>query len=252
MVRPDTHPSAAGSTDKAEYCEVSANPGVVNAQAKRIVNHYGLIRRAWVKYGVNPSFLEFYKMFSKRFLGAALAVSGMILLPTGAQAESDFVTGPGNLSASAELDFSITIPRFVYLRVGTENSPAADVLTYSVSPQEVGNNSPIAGTGGDLTGGVVTAEVRSNIGTVALTATTAGELQNNANPLETISWGQIEVTTQDIGHPVLADGATNSISLPQVSGVTNLSGQWTFRYKNEAIVPAGTYEGSVAYSVAIP
>ncbi len=59
-------------------------------------------------------------MINNRILGVALAVAGMAAMPTAANAESKFVTASsGTLTASANLDFTITIPKFVYVRIGT-------------------------------------------------------------------------------------------------------------------------------------
>lgn len=59
-------------------------------------------------------------MKSNRILRAVLAAIGVAAIPSAAHAESRFVTGAASpLTASANLDFTITIPKFVYVRIGT-------------------------------------------------------------------------------------------------------------------------------------
>lgn len=200
---------------------------------------------------------------------AAIAAAGLFILPHAANAESKFVTGTATpLTASANLDFSVTIPKFVYVRIGTGTSMATtttvDHLVYTVPAANVGDGTAIAGTGGDLTGGQVTARVIGNNGTIAFSSTTLGAMSNGAG--DTISWSQMDVavasntTATALSHPTLADGSTTSINLSPTSGtkVTNLDAKWTFSYKNQNIVAAGTYggvnanNGRVTYAVSMP
>jgi hypothetical protein len=208
-------------------------------------------------------------MKSNRILRAVLAAIGVAAIPSAAHAESRFVTGAASpLTASANLDFTITIPKFVYVRIGTgtnaANNNAVDSLVYSVPAANVGDGSSIAGTGGDLTGGQVTARVIGNNGTIAFSSTTAGALSNGVG--DSISWSQMGVTvaanttTTALSHPALVDGSTTTLNLAPTSGtkVTNLDAKWTFAYKNESIVAAGTYggvntnNGRVTYAVSMP
>lgn len=196
-------------------------------------------------------------------------LAGLAALPTSAHAESRFVTGTSTpLTATANLDFTITIPKFVYLRVGTGTSMASsttvDNLVYTVPAANVGDGTAISGTGGDLTGGQVTARVMGNNGTIAFSSTTLGAMNNGAG--DTISWSQMNVgvttntSTTAQAHPALVDGSTTSINLPTTSGtkVTNLDARWTFTYRNDNVVPAGTYggvnanNGRVTYGVSMP
>ena len=199
----------------------------------------------------------------------AICLAGLATLPTVAHAESRFVTGTSSpLTAAANLDFTITIPKFVYLRVGTGTSMASsatvDNLIYTVPAANVGDGTAISGTGGDLTGGQVTARVMGNNGTIAFSSTTLGAMNNGAG--DTISWSQMNVgvttntSTTALSHPSLVDGSTTSINLPTTSGtkVTNLDARWTFTYRNNNVVAAGTYggvnanNGRVTYGVSMP
>lgn len=208
-------------------------------------------------------------VINHRIFAAALASTGMLALPHAAHAESKFVTGSATpLTASASLDFSVTIPKFVYVRIGTGTSMATattvDQLVYTVPAANVGDGTAITGTGGDLTGGQVTARVIGNNGTIAFSSTTLGAMSNGAG--DTISWSQMDVavasntTATALSHPTLVDGSTTSINLSPTSGtkVTNLDAKWTFSYKNQNIAAAGTYggvntnNGRVTYAVSMP
>ena len=48
-----------------------------------------------------------------------VALVAVMAVPFAANAESTFVTGAGAQSTNARVDFQITIPRFVSLRVGS-------------------------------------------------------------------------------------------------------------------------------------
>jgi len=120
----------------------------------------------------------------KGLLGA-----GALTLPLMAFAESNVQTGAATASpgATAHVDFSIVIPKILYLRVGTGSTYASgtltsantiDLITFSPAAGTVGNGTPVAGTGGDLTGGVETAAIVSNSGNVTLNATASGALSD--------------------------------------------------------------------------
>ena len=56
----------------------------------------------------------------KLTLATAVAATAALTVPLAAHAESDFNSGGGaNITASARVDFSVTIPKFVFLQVGT-------------------------------------------------------------------------------------------------------------------------------------
>jgi len=178
----------------------------------------------------------------------------MATLPGAAHAESKFVTGTGSLLATANLDFTITIPKFVYLRVGTgpdlADSTTVNNLVYSVPAASIGNGTAVAGTGGDLGDGTVTARVMGNNGTISFSSTALGAMNNGAG--DQLSWTQIDVAVATntsataLPHPAMNDSSTGiAAPLPITSGskVTSLDAKWTFTYKNQNVVAAGTYGG---------
>jgi hypothetical protein len=189
--------------------------------------------------------------------------------PFMAQAESSIATGAGSpLPTSAKLDFKITVPKMIYLRVGTGANLAADgtvnLIDFTVPAASIGNATAVAATAasGDLGNGVVTARVIGNNGTVTFTSVTTGALGNGAG--DTISYGQINTvaaantTGTTLAHPALVDAAAGtSISLAPVGKIVNQDAKWTYTYKNQNVVAPGTYggvnvnNGRVTYTASI-
>src|SRR5579871_281491 len=123
---------------------------------------------------------------------ALLAVTA-VAAPLLVHAESNVVTGASTAApgAVAHVDFQVTIPKILFLRVGTGstytgatptlgNVTTVDLVQFAPAAGSVGNGTAVAGTGGDLSGGAVTAAVVSNSGNVTLNATTAGALTDGA------------------------------------------------------------------------
>ena len=188
-------------------------------------------------------------------------------LPFGAQAESNIYTGPGPSTASARLNFTVTIPKVLFLQVGTGTSYATnatvDNIAFAVPAANVGNGTVVTGTGGDLTAGSVTVRVLGNTGTVALTNATTGQLSTGVAGNPTISWADIGIaaaalatttpgfTNAAIVHPPFNNAAgggpsATPTSLPATAGLVRREGSWTFTYANTAVLPAGTYGNTVA------
>jgi hypothetical protein len=180
-------------------------------------------------------------------VGALLAAG----LPMAAHAESNFNTGGGaNITAQARVDFSITIPKFVLLQVGTAGA-TIDVISFSVAAANVGNGTPVAATAGsgNLGNGQVTVRVVGNNGDMTLAATGPATLVSGA---DTIAWSQVTVTAGGgaPAHPAV-NGA--SVNLPATGRVVNIAnGNWTYAYANANVVPAGAYTGQVTYTATVP
>jgi hypothetical protein len=190
--------------------------------------------------------------FTKRLLVIALA--GIPMLPMVASAESNFQTGAASLTSTARVDFQITIPRLLFLQVGTGtafgNNLAVDLVTFTPTAAQltVPATSVAAATNGTLAARLV-----GNGGPISLTATTAGALTTGTAG-ETISWSQIAATTSAPGfpHPALVDGpaagAASSYGTAAAK-VTNLTANWTFAFNTPAAIPAaGVYGGAGAAS----
>src|SRR5216684_2689218 len=198
----------------------------------------------------------------KGLLGA-----GALTLPLMTFAESNVQTGTATSTpgATAHLDFSIVIPKILYLRVGTGSAYTSgtltsantiDLITFSPAAGTVGNGTPVAGVGGDLTGGVETAAIVSNSGNVTLSASTGGALSDGAAG-DSIPWTQITTSTATLTSgtalpaPVLVNGASASIVLtaPATKFISQ-DAKWTYAYANSVAAPAvsrGTTPPSTRY-----
>lgn len=203
------------------------------------------------------------------FTGSILAV-GVMAAPPACHAESSFQTGVTGLTATAHVDFKITIPKFLFLRVGTGTGTAAggygtqgtiNRIRWTPTAAQVGTG-PLAGTGGDLAGGTETAVVVGNNGNVTLSSTTNGPL-NDANG-DTISYGKINTTASHnttattLAAPTLVDGATTTTTLTAVNKVVRQDAKWAYAYANSTVPAAGTYgginvrNGRVTYTASVP
>ena len=192
--------------------------------------------------------------------------------PMLANAESSTQTGAGALSATSRLDFRITIPKVLFLRVGTGGlfgaaaNATIDLIDFTVPFANLGNGIAVAATAGsgDLGNGAVTALLRSNAGVVTLTANTTGALTNAT--ADTIPWSEIAIANSNLVAPAFANtfphlaalpltGASANFAPAPVAKVTNVGSTWTFTYKNTNTVPFGTYgptaNGRVTYTATV-
>lgn len=189
-------------------------------------------------------------------LAAALVA---IAAPLAAQAESNAVSSG---SATARVDFQITVPPLLLLRVGSDAS-TINLIDFNVTAAQLQAGGPVAATAasGDVGNGTVTARVLGNNGQVSLRADSNGAL-NNGNG-DTISYAQIATASSNaavLPAPALADGVGTAVNVPLTSGtkITNATAQWTYSYSNSALVPSGTYggvdirNGRVTYTASMP
>jgi hypothetical protein len=204
-------------------------------------------------------------IFIKSVLAAAAVAAPMLAI-----AESNVQTGAGALTATAHVDFQITIPKFLYVRVGAGTGTVTggwatlntvDLITWAPTPAQLGTGS-LAGTGGDLGLGVETAVVVGNSGNVTFSSTTSGPLSDPAG--DTISYAKITVTPATLttgtvlAPPLLVDGGTTNSTLTAVGKVVQQDAKWTYAYANNTIPPAGTYGGintnggRVTYTASVP
>ncbi len=194
----------------------------------------------------------------KRFHQKATMAAVAIVLAAGAHAESNFKTNTGAQSATANVDFQITIPKILYLQVGTgtlyADNTSINLLTFAPPANRVGlgcgTASDCAGAGGDLTGGAVTAVLVSNAASVSINANTSGGVLNDGGT-NTIPYSKINVASAALTSPPVAGSSlwtfpgwdTSATYTPSAGAATNLSAKWTFTYANDTIPRAGTYGG---------
>ena len=197
--------------------------------------------------------------FALKALAAGIAATAAAFA---ANAETTTVTGAGALSAPAHLDFAVVIPRFLTFRVGT-NSATIDQITFTVPGANVGDSTPIAGTGGDASASAANVAVKGNGGQITITESNNGTgtgLQH-ATLTDTIAFTQITTTSSDstnLNAPALSNAGGNTATpVLNSSNVTNRTAVWTYAYANTTIPSAGTYGtsakgGRVTYTAAMP
>ena len=187
--------------------------------------------------------------FAKQLIAvAALSTLGASF---SAFAESDINTGAAaGLSAIARLDVRVTVPRIIYLQVGTGTAftdvTTVDRVDFTLGAADVGSGLAIAGVS---TGGAVTARVLGNGGNVTFSA--VGTVGGLTNGTQTIPWSQIvpAVTGGTLVHPAIS-GASSVLTA--VGNVVNQNTTYSFNYSNTSAVAAGTYNGRVTYTAALP
>jgi hypothetical protein len=205
----------------------------------------------------------------------ALAGAAVVMLPLIATAESNFTTAASALSATAHVDFQVTIPKILYLRVGTgslyltgalTSVGTVDLVTFSPAAAVIGNNSAVAGAGGDLNGGIETAAIISNSGNVTLNATAAGAGLGDGAAGDFIPFTQITTAASALTGtytllpaPVLTNGTSGNVVLTApATKVITADAKWTYSYANSITPPAGTYGGvntnnsRVTYTATMP
>ena len=184
-------------------------------------------------------------------LGAVVAAFGVA---TSAHAESDITTAAaGAISASARLDFRITVPKIIFLQVGT-GTAFSDVGTIDLVDMTLTNANVTSGGAVAAAAGVTT-RVLGNGGAVSLNARgTSGGLANGSG--QTIAWTQVTSSSSNasLPHPVIGNGVNGATStLAATLGVVNQTATWTFGFSNSlGTIAAGTYTGQVVYTAALP
>lgn len=197
---------------------------------------------------------------------AAVVVASIAAFSGTAKAESVIDTTAA-FSAAARHDFIVVIPAFLFFGVGagatTPMVANATIgsITFTVPAANVGNSTPVAGTGGDAAASAANVRLIGNNGQVTITATNDG----GGNGLGTgtaadgyIPLTQITTTASNAALPApTLNNAGGTTSLPTVTGkVTNLSGTWTYSYLNTVTPAAGTYgglgRGRVTYTATMP
>jgi hypothetical protein len=168
------------------------------------------------------------------------------------------------VSASARLDFAVTLGSFLSLQVGSPGSTidtvgfdltslAPPTCTATPLPICFGNGTPVNAT----TNPSLAVTVKSNGGKVNLQAKVVTALTSGAN--NTIPMSQIVLTSSDAARlpaPLLPDtnpGASVNVTPTDFSGkVTVQSANWSFAYANTVSPAAGTYNGQVMFIATAP
>ncbi len=201
-----------------------------------------------------------------KFIAAAVAAaSAASMAPQVAFAEQPATDVAAPFSVAARIDFRIIIPGFLRFRVGT-TGVTIDQITFDMTstPGNVGNATPVAGTGGDAAGTGANVLVQANNGQVTITETnnSAGLGLGTGTPTDGyIAYTQIGTTSSDIPNfpaPTLSNaGGGTSAPLLNAGKVTDRTAIWNYAYLNATIPSAGIYGavangGRVTYTAATP
>ena len=182
----------------------------------------------------------------KRLTYTAVTSLGLLMMQ-GATADSDLQFG-GGATASASLDFRITIPQFVYFQVGSPLA-AVDRIDWDLTGTQPGQSgAPIGATGGvgDGTDGIIGITLITNAATVTIASNTGGGNLTGAG-------GNIPFTEINV-----SDGGT--ITAPAFDGNTviatggpySATDNWTYTYDDDTVYSAGQYDGTSVYTAATP
>jgi hypothetical protein len=170
-------------------------------------------------------------------------------------------------AAAARLDFTVTIDKFIYLRIGPTGATVPTVgfvLAPSIPPVPT---TPVNGTGAAVpwNGGapgwsvaasnaVLPVEVRSNAGTVTLRASVAAPLSNGS---ATLPMNALTISSDNAGLPAPPLPASGSGATVSVAGtafgnlVTQQSANWSFAFA-ATNPPAGQYSGQIGFTASAP
>ncbi len=162
-----------------------------------------------------------------------------------AAADSDLQFG-GGATASASLDFRITIPQFVFFQVGTLAS--VDRVDWDLTGSQPGQGSALPATGGvgDGVDGVLNITLITNAATVTIASNTGGgNLIDGGN---TIPFSEITVVD---GGTIAAPDFDTSTVIP-TGGVYNQTDSWTYTYDDTNNYASGVYNGTSVYTAATP
>ena len=190
---------------------------------------------------------------------AVLLAASMLLSvsPPSVWAESGLNTGPAPaLAASARLNFRITIPRVIFLRVGSgtdfASNTTVDAVDFNVPENTSGSGVAVAGQSSTA----ITARVVGNGNNISFSAAgSVGGLTPSSTGAPAVPWTQIVAASGagSLPHPAIGNGTAGvASSLVASGGVVDQSSTWSFSYRNTTALPAGTYSGQVIYTAALP
>lgn len=183
------------------------------------------------------------KSCSSLFVKSAIALA--LAAPMLASAESELVTGAATATgADARLNFSVVIPAFISLRVGTAGAGNVDIVEFNLTDAQAAASGSYAAT----TNPTVAVALLSNVGNVTLSSLglplTSG--------LNTIPLSTIAVTSDNgaLQHPGFNTSTTIN---PNAGRIVNRTANWSFAYNHDATtVGDGTYTTQVTYTAARP
>jgi hypothetical protein len=179
-----------------------------------------------------------------RILVVILSLTGFLCYSSPVNAESSSgVAGP----LSVNLDFAVNIPTLLFLQVGTAGA-TVDTITFDVL--DVPGTGSVTGVSSGANPVPVRAVSTVNAGsTITLTADSSIALDDgtgNTIPFNEISWvggGDFASNTFD---------GTAAQVLETFTDSSDNNGTYLFAYDNDTQYSAGTYSGTVIYTLSSP
>ena len=180
----------------------------------------------------------------------ALGIGVGIACPASADLGAAAVSGTGG-STTASLNFSLVVPAYLRLSIGTPTAGTIDTVTFSPTAATAGTGTAVAAT--YSTGGTnipVVVQANGATGGVNLTYSATN---TSIGAVGKPAWSEFSVTgtgTIAAATATALSGTANTTvkSLANVSGLVNAGDTWTFSYANSAMHAAGTYTGTITYT----
>lgn len=213
------------------------------------------------------------KLLCPAFLCALLVSAALVNSQTVFAGQARDNNTAGGLQARVSLKHRVIIPEIIYFRVGSAGFGDVDKVKFDVTPGGLGsgNNQSYSGTGvpiGDGTvlnatsNGVLTVYLYANVGTINISYAVSNPLGLSDGSGNYIPYSEIDVQSSSPGLPTPnldnAGGPPGSANSVNVAGnlygglVTQRRATWTYKYLNNNVPPAGTYNGKVRYTAAAP
>ncbi len=209
-------------------------------------------------------------MSKRPFQHLALVVA-LAAVSTFAQAESRLSAATsGQITANAKITVSVTVPKILYLRVGTAGA-TQDVVNFVVGPSGL-TGVPVTDTAfagavpvgpGSVTvtdtdasagaAGAISAQLWSNTGTATLSCTSTAI----GSGAVTLPKADFKVTSTAGATALLHPGGDLSctgagVTVGAAGGAGAFASTWNYSYNPTTLPPAGTYTGTVTYTAVQP
>jgi hypothetical protein len=191
----------------------------------------------------------------KRLLFVALGALGVAANQT-SLADQQTCNTAGCTTPNLPVNFTIVIPRVLRLQVGAVAGTAAVNWNAAVTAANLGNGTVLNAdtvTNGGAAGTLVAYALMSNNGITNATITATGVGAG-------LVFGGNTIPYTDIGAAAVGTiGAAVALPVPgiptvvvPVGGVIQRTGTWQYTYANTAVFPAGSYTGTINYTVNQP
>lgn len=163
----------------------------------------------------------------------------------------------GCTTAALPVNFQIVIPSVLRLQVGAVGSAASVQWNTAITAANIGNgtalNADTVTNGGGGAGLVVYAlvsNISNNNATITATGTGAAFV-SGGNQIPYTDVNATAVDTSGNGAVALPVPGTPTVIAP-ASGIIRRAGTWQYTYANTSVYPAGTYSGTINYTVTQP